>query len=190
MKCTVSIISKNIYVANTVMLLAGELGFDARISDTANANINIIDAPVYAENKSDPSRCIYLIESGENIPKGIRNFLSKPFLWEDMRRAIMNVYNELYSGADNRIIISDKELIYSGKKLLLSGKELELFKYLYDRENTPVGREELMKNIWPDNNGGTNITDVYINYVRSKIKKTFGLDVIHSVRGIGYRFSY
>lgn len=190
MKCTVNIISKNVYIANTVILLAGELGFDARITDTADGNINIIDAPVFAENKPDPSRCIYLIESGGNIPKDIRHFLSKPFSWEDMRRSIMNVYNELYLQADERIIVSDNELIYSGKKLLLSEKELELFKYLYNRENIPVSREELKKNIWPDNNGGTNITDVYINYVRSKIKKTFGLDIIHSVRGVGYRFSY
>lgn len=185
-RCTLNIISDNKYSARTIELIGEELGFDAVISDKADGNINIIDSSAHMKDSFDENKCIYLSESGEAIPKGIKYLLSKPFAWDELRKAVKNLYSEQYGEADEKIMIDGNTLIYSGKKLILSETEFSLFNYLYTRENTPISREELLLNVWNGKKSGTNITDVYINYVKHKILDAFGLDVIHSVRGVGY----
>ncbi len=189
-KCTVKVLSKNKYLSRTVVLIANELGFDGVEGDINDGNINIIDSSFYIKGDYDPQKCIFLFESGEAIPKGAKILLSKPFSWNELRGAIKNVYADLYGKADKKIIIDGNSLIYSGKKLVLSDTEFALFYYLYKRENTPVSREELLENVWNGKNSGTNITDVYINYIRHKIRENFALDTIKAVRGVGYMYTY
>ena len=52
-----------------------------------------------------------------------------------------------------------------------------------------LSREKILDHVWGyDYLGDTNITDVYIRYLRNKIDQKFNVSFIHTVRGVGYMF--
>ncbi|MDD6799739.1 MAG: winged helix-turn-helix domain-containing protein [Firmicutes bacterium] len=85
------------------------------------------------------------------------------------------------------LILSDRErtAVYNCETVALSGREYELLKYLYDRRGTAVSREEL-NSAW-GGSADSNNTDVYIRYLRQKLDERFGVRMIETVRGCGYR---
>ena len=59
--------------------------------------------------------------------------------------------------------------------------------FLVKNKNRVLKRDEIMKKVWGyEYAGKTNIVDVYIRYIRSKIDEKFGKKYVHTVRGIGY----
>lgn len=74
----------------------------------------------------------------------------------------------------------------NGKKCLLSPREFELFKALYEKHGDAVSRSELNRAVWR-NESNTNVCDVYINYLRNKLKSAGIPITIQTVRGVGYR---
>ncbi len=88
------------------------------------------------------------------------------------------------------IITDGLTLTYRGESVTLTEREYKLFEYLLSRRGTFVSSDELNKNVWdspPDR--GTNIAQVYISYLRKKLRPIFGDGVIISVRGKGYILS-
>ena len=73
-------------------------------------------------------------------------------------------------------------------EVLLTAKEFALLDYLLQHRNRAVGRPELLEKVWkmpPDS--GTNVVDVYVNYLRRKLRvDETGGDLIVTVRGSGY----
>ncbi len=189
-KCSIKILCKNEYTARLIMLIAGELDFKAWMSTRADGNMNVIDSSYAYSGEYEPSKCIYLCESGEKIPKGITRVIQKPFLWDELRHELCEMYEHLYGKSEHRLVLEGHELISDGKSVILTDKEAKLFTYLKLHADKPVSREELLSNVW-ENDGGSqaNITDVYINYLRSKIRKTFDINVIRSVRSVGYMYT-
>lgn len=189
-KCTVKVLSHNEQFARLIILLSNELDFNAALSKKADGNINIIDSPFDLPSDFDPSRCIYLCNVGEAIQKGVEHFLAKPFLWDDFKALLDNFYEHIYGSMTERLLLEGRELIYKGKSVLLSETEAKLFSFLQKRANKPVSREMLLKNVWKKESekNKANITDVYINYLRQKLKENFGINVIDSVRGVGYMY--
>ena len=71
----------------------------------------------------------------------------------------------------------------------LTSKEFALLEFLLLRAPSLVTRTEIIEHVWDSHfDSGTNLVDVYINRVREKIGHKGSLDLIHTVRGIGYRF--
>lgn len=71
----------------------------------------------------------------------------------------------------------------------LTRRESDLLEYLTRNAGHPVSREELATHIWhaaAPSNGGTNIVDVYVSYVRRKLGTLGRQSLIRSVRGVGY----
>ena len=189
-KCTVKVLSHNEQFSRLIILLANELDFNAALSKKADGNINIIDSPYDLPADFDPSRCIYLCNVGEAIPKGVDTFLAKPFLWSEFKDLLNSVYESTYGSMTEKLLLDGRELFYKKKSVLLSETEAKLFSYLQKRANKPVSRELLLKNVWgkESDKNPANITDVYINYLRQKMKENFGINVIESVRGVGYMY--
>ena len=79
----------------------------------------------------------------------------------------------------------------NGEAVALTRKEFDTLKYLMERQGTAVTRDQLMNEVWGyDYIGDSNIVDVYIRYLRHKIDDAFGIKTIHTIRSVGYLFSY
>ena len=84
------------------------------------------------------------------------------------------------------IQISGMKLTCGGKSAELTAKEMRLFLYLRSHAGKIVTRQELLRDVWETDDDSTNITDVYISYLRRKLTPIFGRGVLLSVRGKGY----
>ena len=74
-----------------------------------------------------------------------------------------------------------------GREIELSAKEFALLSYLMYNKNIVLSREKIEDHIWNfDYEGGTNVVDVYIRYLRKKIDDGFDVKLIRTVRGSGY----
>ena len=71
--------------------------------------------------------------------------------------------------------------------MLFRSKEYELLHYLLLNKGIVLSREKIENHIWNyDYEGGTNVVDVYIRYLRKKLDDGFDKKLIHTVRGMGY----
>ncbi len=75
---------------------------------------------------------------------------------------------------------------YKGEKISLTQKEFALLALLFENRGTPIAREEALRTVFADADTGTNVVDVYVNYLRAKIDHKFGIRMISTVRGCGY----
>lgn len=124
---------------------------------------------------------------------GADDYVSKPFAIEELlarieallRRVNANKpiankleFNDISIDMDARIVIQD------GEEINLTTKEYELLVELMKNKNKVLSRESLLENIWGyDYEAETNVIDVYIRHLRSKLKND---GYIQTVRGIGY----
>ncbi len=78
-----------------------------------------------------------------------------------------------------------------GSAISLAGKELELLRYLVNHRGTVVSREELLEAVWEYQPGVSSRTiDVHVAWLRQKLEENPQTPQhIHTVRGVGYRFS-
>ena len=71
---------------------------------------------------------------------------------------------------------------------MLSAKEYALLEYLMRNAGQTVARTLIMEHVWDfDFDSGTNVVDVYINYLRNKVDRGHDVKLIQTVRGVGYR---
>ncbi len=80
----------------------------------------------------------------------------------------------------------NRAVYFKGKKVSLTKKEYALLDLLYQSRGTPVSRETAMRCVFGEASDGTNVVDVYINYLRAKLDHPFGVRLIRTVRGKGY----
>ncbi len=131
----------------------------------------------------------------EGLDKGADDYITKPFAIEELLARIRAQLRRSKSEEESNIIrIADLELDpdkyqvrRSGQAIELTKKEYDLLYYLLENRGIVVSREKLLNNVWGYNyTGETNIVDVYIRYLRSKIDEPFTPKLIHTVRGVGY----
>ncbi len=80
---------------------------------------------------------------------------------------------------------------FDGAPVSLTKKEFDLLHYLMEHKGQAVTRDALLSDVWGyDYAGDTNVVDVYIRYLRHKIDEPFGIKSIHTIRAVGYMFSY
>lgn len=69
----------------------------------------------------------------------------------------------------------------------LTKKEFDLLLFLAKNKNRVLTRQQILEEVWGYGYvGNTNIVDVYVRYLRSKIDEKIGRKYIHTIRGIGY----
>ena len=102
------------------------------------------------------------------------------------RKKFSNPTN-IYTIDDLSLDSNSKTVTRAGKEIRLSAKEFSLLEYMIRNKNKVLSREQIENNLYNfDYEGGTNVVDVYISYLRKKIDEGHSRKIIHTVRGYGY----
>ncbi|WP_094545571.1 response regulator transcription factor [Petroclostridium xylanilyticum] len=127
---------------------------------------------------------------------GADDYITKPFAIEELLariRAALRRKDELVNTGENLQIgdltmdLSKRQVSKNGKSIELTKREYDLLEYLMKNKGIVLTREQILEKVWGyDYIGDTNVVDVYIRYLRSKIDDTFKTKLIHTIRGVGY----
>ena len=94
---------------------------------------------------------------------------------------------ETYQFGKLKVDVGSVTAVYGSEKIELTKREFDLLVYLLENRNVVVTREQALDAVWGfDFYGNTNVVDVYIRYLRSKIDDVYKIDMIETVRGSGY----
>ena len=121
-------------------------------------------------------------------------YMVKPF---DFRELIAVIHvmarksgdnrSNIYELADLRVDIAAKQVTRGGKNIDLTAKEYSLLEYMIRNKGMVLSREQIENNLWNYRyEGGSNVVNVYIGYLRKKIDEGFDKKLIHTVWGIGW----
>ncbi|WP_329384425.1 response regulator transcription factor [Anaerofustis butyriciformans] len=132
---------------------------------------------------------------------GADDYMTKPFAIEELlariRKILSRSKRENEKKEKEAIIKAGKIVLnkntysahFDNEEISLTKKEFELLEYLMINKNIVLTREQIVSNVWGyDYESETNVTDVYIRYLRSKIDQKYNTHYIRTVRGIGYQF--
>jgi two-component system copper resistance phosphate regulon response regulator CusR len=129
---------------------------------------------------------------------GADDYLVKPFEFRELLMRVKALTRRVSGpiSAKNVIAVADLELDLDlklarrgGREIQLTAKEYQLLEYLMRNKNRVLSRAEIANKVWEINfDTGTNIIDVYINFLRKKIDAGFEQKLIQTHIGMGYIF--
>lgn len=130
----------------------------------------------------------------EGLDCGADDYLVKPFAFEEllarirvMLRRNTGVSTDELVLADLRLDVGSRTVTRGGRRIELSAKEFSVLEYLMRNKGRVLSREQIEQHVWDfDYEGGSNMVDVYIRYLRKKLDEGYEKKLIHTVRGAGY----
>lgn len=132
----------------------------------------------------------------QGLEHGADDYITKPFHTRELLariKAILKRTNNLeelnileFNGL--KLDLDKCQVIYENNSIVINGKEMELLQLLMMNQNQVLSRETIASKIWGyDNDAEYNNVEVYISFIRKKIKLLKAKVKIKSVRGIGYK---
>lgn len=130
----------------------------------------------------------------KGLDSGANDYLVKPFSFEELSARIRAMTRKTFGMTDNILQVADlimdtgsRTVRRGEQEIELSAKEYKLLEYLMRNRGIVLSREKIENHIWNfEYEGGTNVVDVYISYLRKKIDGSSENKLIHTVRGSGY----
>ncbi|OPJ64414.1 response regulator transcription factor [Clostridium oryzae] len=138
-----------------------------------------------------------VMDKVSGLDAGADDYITKPFAIEELLARIRTALKKrtVIEKADTDVISCgllslDKkkhEVMYDNTKIELTNREFSLLKILMENKNIVLNRDILMEKVCGyDYIGETNVIDVYVRYLRTKIDDVFNTKIISTVRGVGY----
>ena len=129
---------------------------------------------------------------------GADDYLAKPFAFEELLariEALTRRAKQLKPTSPKKLVVSDlildldtMRVTRNGNLIPLTSKELAMLELLMSAPGRLYSRERILANVWGVNEDPlTNIVDVYIRRLRSKVDEGYSIALIHTQRGLGYR---
>lgn len=130
------------------------------------------------------------------LDAGAIDYLTKPFSISELAariRAQLRVAAQtpttMLSGGDVEVNLITREVRRAGALVRLSTTEFELLTHLLRNRGRVLSREQILRAVWGyEYDPGTNVVDVYVGYLRRKLRQAGEKDPIVTVRSVGYRF--
>ncbi len=125
---------------------------------------------------------------------GADDYLTKPFAFNELLARIRALLRRNKEIRPAKIVIADLEIDTSaqriwreGREISLTTKEYSLLEYLARERGRVVGRAEIAEHVWDENfDAFSNLIEVYVKRLRSKMDEGFKVELIHTRRGAGY----
>jgi two-component system OmpR family response regulator len=145
---------------------------------------------------------VLMLTARDSVPDRIRglddgadDYLVKPFAFSELLSRVRAVIRR---GRPARPVVlrcgplaldpATRTTVVGDTDVPLSPREFALLEMLLDRRGGVVTRTELLDHVWDSSyDGVSNVVDVYVRSLRDKIDRRFGVHLIHTVRGAGYR---
>lgn len=174
--------------------------YDVIILDINMPKLNGLDMVRRLRGEGDTTPVLFLTardsvsDKVEGLESGGDYYLVKPFDFSELM-AVVRVMTRKYTGnrsnvytlADLTIDTASKSVTRAGKSIELTAKEFSLLEYMMRNRGVVLSREMIEDNLWNyDYEGGTNIVDVYVGYLRKKMDTGFDKKLIHTVWGSGW----
>lgn len=179
--------------------LATTKSFDCILLDVMLPELNGIEVCRRIRKQSDVPILLLtardaIMDRVAGLDAGADDYLVKPFAIEELLARIRSIFRRVGQVKGNdilqaRALVIDRgayEVVFEGQKLELTRTEFDLLKYLVENLNRVCTRELILETVWGfDNEVETNVVDVYIRHLRTKLQTT-DAPYIETVRGVGY----
>ena len=174
--------------------------YDVIILDIMMPKMNGLELVRRLRDRGDSTPVLFLTardavaDRVEGLESGGDYYLTKPFDFQELM-AVVRVMTRKYTGnrsnvytiADLSLDSNTRIVTRAGKNIDLTAKELSLLEYMMRNKGVVLSREMIENNLWNyDYEGGTNVVDVYVGYLRKKMDTGFSRKLIHTVGGTGW----
>ena len=174
--------------------------YDVMILDIMMPRLNGLDLVRHLRRSGDATPVLFLTardsvdDRVEGLESGGDYYLVKPFDFKELM-AVVRVMTRKYTGnrsnvftaGDLSLDTANHCVTRAGKTIELTSKEFSLLEYMMRNKGVVLSREMIENNLWNyDYEGGTNIVDVYVGYLRKKMDTGFDKKLIHTVWGTGW----
>ncbi len=186
------------------LFLATTESYDALVVDRMLPGVDglAIVRTLRASNDSTPALILSALGEVDDRVKGLRaggdDYLVKPFAFSELMArldALVRRASAAGEQAETELVVGDlhldllkREVHRGGRRIELQPREFQLLEFLMRRRGQVVTRTMLLEGVWDYHfDPQTNIIDVHISRLRSKIDRGFNKPLLHTVRGAGYK---
>ncbi len=186
----------------TGLRLATENTYDVIVSDIVMPKISGLELCRHLRSKGMKTPFLMLSALGHTDDKvtgleaGADDYLSKPFEFREFMARIKALARRpaeafkpesMLKFADLEQDIDAKAVRRSGREILLTPREFALLEFFMRNPGRVLSKTEIAEKVWDvDFDTGTNVIEVYVNYLRNKVDKGFESKLIHTLFGQGY----
>jgi len=132
----------------------------------------------------------------EGLEIGGDDYLAKPFEFKELVARIKTLNKRFQGSTTTKNLLVIKDLVLNlesrsvkraGTDIELTAREFDLLHYFIENKNRVISKRELNENVWDIHfDTGTNVIEVYVNYLRNKVDRGFDTKLIHTVHSKGY----
>lgn len=180
--------------------LAENHPYDAMVLDVMMPGPDGISALRQMRRKGLNAPVIFLTARHEledrlrGLDAGADDYLAKPFSMAELLARLRAVLRRQRAEPLDRLRVADLELdlltrtaYRQGQEICLTNREFGVLEFLMISSPRPVSKTAIIEHVWDQHfDSGTNVVNVYVNYLREKVDRPGWVPLIHTLRGVGF----